>query len=65
MRRTYIIAPSLLALASACLIGGLAAPAPLTAEEQEEAAPTETETLAALFEAYDASRLDASPTGKA
>ena len=65
MRRTFIIAPSLLALASTCLIGGLAAPAPLAAEEQEEAAPTETETLAALFEAYDASRLDASPTGKA
>lgn len=65
MRRTKLLAPSLIALAGFALASGSVAPVPLAAEAHEEAAVTDSAALAQLFEEYDAANLAASPEGKA
>lgn len=67
MRRRLPLVPSLLAIAMGA---GAVLPAPALAnhhagETQDEAAQTESEALAELFEAYDAANLASSPEGKA
>ena len=65
MRRKLPLTASLIAIAGFGLGAGLLLPAPALADHHEEAADADSEALAALFEAYDAANLAASPEGKA
>lgn len=65
MRRKLPLAASVIAIAGFGLGAGLLLPAPALADHHEEPAEADSEALAALFEAYDAANLAASPEGKA
>ena len=63
MRHTFLLAPSLLAMAGIAVVTGSALPSPAAAEAHEES--SQSQELSTLYENYDQAELELSPIGKA